>query len=378
MNLLNLDTSELTLHRYPSTNDPNLQAWDAADEYLLSELTAEQLQTAAAQGAILILNDSFGALACGLANYQPISICDSLLSQEATRRNWQTNELENHPLHLQDMLAPLPAAPSLVIIKVPKTLAMLEYQLLRLRDVVTPDTRIIAAGKVKEIHNSTLALFEQILGTTKTSLARKKARLIYTQVEDRPAIVNPYPTIWPLDNTDYQIANHANVFARASLDIGARFLLENLPRQKRGVMVDLGCGNGVLGLMALEYNPEAELLFLDESYMAVASSQLNVEQNRPQDLARCRFQVGHSLNGIDSNSIDVILCNPPFHQLQTITDDIAWQMFRDAKRCLKRGGELWIVGNRHLDYHIKLKRLFGGTECIASNSKFVILRTINR
>ena len=31
-------------------------------------------------------------------------------------------------------------------------------------------------------------------------------------------------------------------------------------------MVDLGCGNGVLGLMALEYNPEAELLFLDESY----------------------------------------------------------------------------------------------------------------
>ena len=378
MNLLNLETSELTLHRYPATNDPNLQAWDAADEYLLRELTAEQLQNAASQGPILILNDSFGALTCALAHYQPIAISDSLLSQEATRRNWQTNELEELPLHLQDALAPLPTAPSLVLIKVPKTLAMLEYQLLRLRDVVTPDTRIIAAGKVKEIHNSTLALFEQILGTTKTSLARKKARLIYTQVEDRPAIVNPYPTVWPLDNSDYQIANHANVFARASLDIGARFLLENLPRQKRGVMVDLGCGNGVLGLMALEYNPEAELLFLDESYMAVASSQLNVEQNRPQDLARCRFQVGHSLNGIDSNSIDVILCNPPFHQLQTITDDIAWQMFRDAKRCLKRGGELWIVGNRHLDYHIKLKRLFGGTECIASNSKFVILRTINR
>ena len=378
MNLLNLETSELTLHRYPSTNDPNLQAWDAADEYLLRELTTEQLQNAASQGPILILNDSFGALTCGLAHYQPIAFSDSLLSQEAIRRNWQTNELEELPLHQQDMLAPLPAAPSLVLIKVPKTLAMLEYQLLRLREVVTQETRIIASGKVKEIHNSTLSLFEQILGTTKTSLAWKKARLIYPQVEERPVIANPYPTVWPLDNTDYQIANHANVFARASLDIGARFLLEHLPRQKRGLMVDLGCGNGVLGLMALEYNPEAELLFLDESYMAVASSQLNVEQNRPQDLARSRFQVGHSLNGIDSNSVDVIICNPPFHQLQTITDDIAWQMFRDAKRCLKRGGELWIVGNRHLDYHIKLKRLFGGAECIASNSKFVILRSLNR
>ena len=223
MNLLNLETSELTLHRYPATNDPNLQAWDAADEYLLRELTAEQLQNAASQGPILILNDSFGALTCGLAHYQPIAISDSLLSQEATRRNWQTNELEELPLHLQDALAPLPTAPSLVLIKVPKTLAMLEYQLLRLREVVTAETRIIAAGKVKEIHNSTLALFEQILGSTKTSLAWKKARLIYPQVEDRPAITNPYPTVWPLDNTDYQIANHANVFARASLDIGARF-----------------------------------------------------------------------------------------------------------------------------------------------------------
>jgi 23S rRNA (guanine1835-N2)-methyltransferase len=168
------------------------------------------------------------------------------------------------------------------------------------------------------------------------------------------------------------------VFSRSSLDIGARLLLDNLPRQKSGVIVDLGCGNGVLGLMALEYNPEAELLFLDESYMAVASSQLNVEQNRPQDLARSSFQVTHAMKGIDSSSVDVIICNPPFHQLQTITDDIAWQMFCDAKRCLKRGGELWIVGNRHLDYHIKLKRLFGGAECIASSSKFVILRSINR
>ena len=47
-----------------------------------------------------------------------------------------------------------------------------------------------------------------------------------------------------------------------------------------------------------------------------------------------------------------------------------------AKRCLQYGGELRIVGNRHLDYHHKLKKLFGNCTLIASNQKFVVLRAV--
>ncbi len=48
----------------------------------------------------------------------------------------------------------------MVLIKVPKTLALLEQQLRALRKVVTPDTRIIAGAKARDIHTSTLELFE--------------------------------------------------------------------------------------------------------------------------------------------------------------------------------------------------------------------------
>lgn len=65
-----------------------------------------------------------------------------------------------------------------MLIKIPKTLALLEQQLRALRLVVTPQTRIIAGAKARDIHNSTLELFEKILGTTTTTLAWKKARLI--------------------------------------------------------------------------------------------------------------------------------------------------------------------------------------------------------
>ena len=61
-----------------------------------------------------------------------------------------------------------------MLIKIPRTLALLEHQLRQLRDVVTPETVIIAGARAKDIHTSTLQLFERILGPTKTSLAWKK------------------------------------------------------------------------------------------------------------------------------------------------------------------------------------------------------------
>ncbi|MSE19572.1 23S rRNA (guanine(1835)-N(2))-methyltransferase, partial [Pantoea agglomerans] len=77
----------------------------------------------------------------------------------------------------------------------------LEHQLRAIREVVTPDTVILAAARAKEIHNSTLQLFEQIIGETKTSLAWKKARLIYSQFS-KPELREATPTlVWPLDGT---------------------------------------------------------------------------------------------------------------------------------------------------------------------------------
>ncbi|MNP23795.1 Ribosomal RNA large subunit methyltransferase G [compost metagenome] len=57
-----------------------------------------------------------------------------------------------------------------------------------------------------------------------------------------------------------------------------------------------------------------------------------------------------------------------------VGDFLAWRMFQQAQRALVPGGQLWIVGNRHLGYHAKLKRLFRGVEQVAANPKFVVLK----
>jgi len=370
MSQVELNACELTLERYPPMpEEAPLQAWDAADEYLLQDLPQ-------ADGPTLIFNDAFGALTCALAARNPWSISDSFIAQQAARHNLHLNQISPDSVTFQDSLAPLPAAPGLVLIKIPKQLALLEQQLRALRTVVTPQTRIIAGAKARDIHNSTLALFEKILGPTTTSLAWKKARLIYGSVTLPALPAAPETLNWKLDGTSWTIHNHANVFSRTGLDIGARFFMAHLPENVEGEMADLGCGNGVIGLTLLAQNPQAQVTFVDESYMALGSSRLNVEQNLPDALPRCEFVVNNALAGIEPDRFHAVLCNPPFHQQHAITDHIAWQMFNDARRCLKYGGELRVVGNRHLDYYRKLKKVFGNCTTIATNNKFVVLKAV--
>ncbi|EBU7966902.1 23S rRNA (guanine(1835)-N(2))-methyltransferase RlmG [Salmonella enterica subsp. enterica serovar Agona] len=364
----------LTLKRFPQTDDVNpLLAWEAADEYLLQQLDETEIR-----GPVLILNDTFGALSCALAEHSPYSIGDSYLSELGTRENLRHNGIAESSVTFLDSTADYPQAPGVVLIKVPKTLALLEQQLRALRKVVTAQTRIIAGAKARDIHTSTLELFEKVLGPTTTTLAWKKARLInctfsHAQLADAPQTLS-----WKLEDTGWTIHNHANVFSRTGLDIGARFFMQHLPENLDGEIVDLGCGNGVIGLSLLAKNPQAKVVFVDESPMAVDSSRLNVETNLPEAFERCEFMINNALSGVEPFRFNAVFCNPPFHQKHALTDNIAWEMFHHARRCLKINGELYIVANRHLDYFHKLKKIFGNCATIATNNKFVILKAVKQ
>ncbi|MCK5665173.1 MAG: class I SAM-dependent methyltransferase, partial [Thiotrichaceae bacterium] len=241
-------------------------------------------------------------------------------------------------------------------------------------DMLKLDTQVIVAGMVKNLPPSVWQTLERLVGATVPSRAVKKARLIYaTPDAGRVIPANPYPICYKLENTDYQICNHANVFSHQRLDIGTRFFLENLPQnEKYQQVVDLGCGNGIVGLIFAAKNPGAELHFVDESFMAVASAQQNFSHAFKSRSAM--FQAGDALTDFSANTLDLVLCNPPFHQQNTIASHIAKRMFKQAKNKLRSGGELWVIGNRHLGYQVSLKKYFAKVELLASNAKFIIIK----
>jgi 16S rRNA (guanine1207-N2)-methyltransferase len=367
MPLLDTPFAQLDLIRQPEQQNEPLQAFDAADEYLLAYLAEQQPD---AQTRVLVLNDGFGALAASLAGkVQVTSSGDSFLALQALEKNLVRNGLPFDAVPIVPASEALAGPFDRVLVKVPKTLALLEEQLIRLQGQLAPGAQVIAGAMPRAAGD----LMERYIGSVQASLAVKKARLLIATPQQRPPAVSPYPTRYALDEPNIELLNHANVFCREGLDIGTRAFLPHLPKNLGSARVaDLGCGNGVLAIASALQNPEARYTLVDESYMAVQSAAENWRAALGEREVVVR--AGDGLAGQDAQSLDVVLCNPPFHQQQVVGDFLAWRMFQQAREALVVGGALYIVGNRHLGYHSKLARLFRGVEQVAATPKFVILK----
>ncbi|MCK5726301.1 MAG: methyltransferase [Thiotrichaceae bacterium] len=356
------------LQRLPNDHSDQLLPWNAADEYLINTLDEKDLLKTHLN--ILLINDQFGSLASALNQHSLQHWSDSSTSHHACRLNLEHNQLAPNIQYIASTDIPS-IQPDIVLIKIPKSIDLLKDQLIRIKALINKETTLITAGMVKHISPNILKIFNHIIGTSTQSLAKKKARLIFTKADNTQNIKPSYPQRQNMPELGLELHHHANVFSKSKLDMGTRFLLqhfEQLPTAQH--IVDLGCGNGVLGIMAKQQQPDSQITFIDESYMAIDSAKQNyasaINDESAQFIAKDELL-------LEPQSVDLVLCNPPFHHEHIITNHIAWQMFEQSHRVLRKGQSLWCVANRHLNYHSNLKHLFGNCKTIAMNKKFVIL-----
>lgn len=378
------------LERYPFDAREKLRAWDAADEYLLNTLIEHLPQWIPDNARILVFNDQFGALGISLRKFLPVamnawqgeivSVSDSWIANAGSIENQKRNGLDAEtscsPLEL-------PEGPfDLLLYKLPKNLAYFEDMLQRFRVLLKPGAMVIGAAMVKYLPASVQPMLTAKIGSTSASLAWKKARVLVSQCDtQQPGHSGPAIASYSLPEYELVLRSFSNVFSRQQLDIGTRLFLPVIPQLQHSalsgeppVIVDLACGNGVVGLVAARRNPTARLILTDESAMANASAKENFMAYFPE--REVSFMQTDALRGVEKASADWVLCNPPFHEQNAVGDHIATRMFRQAKDVLKPGGRFLIVGNRHLGYHLKLKRLFGNVHVEASNQKFVVLCSV--
>lgn len=346
------------IKRYPLRKNDLLQGWDAADELLLQHMQELELKGK----RILIVNDHFGALSCGLAEFDCTTYTDSYVSYMGILQN------SAQKIRAINKLSELSGKYDFVLIQIPKNMSFLEDILATLTNHLHAQSKVICGAMIKHLSPTSFDLLQKYIGKTTTCLAQKKARLVFADFE-LSATPSPFPKNVTLDSFETPFVHHSNLFSRDKLDIGTRFFLEHIPKGNFESILDLGCANGIIGIRAKMQNPNAKIFFSDESSMSIESAKTNYA-NHFKDQAN--FFWTNCFEGQSNNFLDLVLCNPPFHQGTTIGDFIAMQMFNDSYHSLKSGGILRVIGNSHLGYQVKLKKIFGNSKTVATNNKFVI------
>ncbi|WP_100639483.1 class I SAM-dependent methyltransferase [Marinobacter salexigens] len=370
--VLDLPGGSLTLIR-PGTDDPSLRAWSAADELLLQE--AYSHLSAKPDSRVLIVDDQYGALTLGLSCFAPDAVADSAQLGPALALNAAFNPQCPTPTQVFSWLQPPVGAYDLILLKIPREADYLAWLLRWGNGALRQNGLILAAGMIKHLPARSVDVFAKAVEVQSAGRAVKKARLITCSRGE--ASLDGWPGNWKgyeLENSGMRVNAMPAVFAREKLDIGTRLLLPHIKPALQSCcpgarVLDLACGNGVLGLSALAVRADVEVTFSDVSSQAVLSARSNVQAAFSHAKALFLHADGVAREG---GPFERILLNPPFHEGGVVGDHIALRLFEQAAQNLSESGRLLMVGNRHLGYHKSLRRFFPEVRQLDANPKFVV------
>ncbi|EME19604.1 class I SAM-dependent methyltransferase [Rhodococcus triatomae] len=366
-----------TLRRHPDVEAPNLYAVDGADRLILDEAAAAL--AGAGAGEVVVVGDHYGALTLGaVAGFGASDVRvhqDPLTGELALAANAERAGLAG--AYRQCPLGEeLLAGARVVLAQLPRSLAALTEIAEVVARYADPSVVVYAGGRDKYLTHAFNDVLATCFADVHATRGRQKSRVL---VAAKPT---PVPSSFPrherLAELDLEVVAHGAAFAGATLDIGTRYLLDFLPATDPAACtaVDLGCGTGILAVTLARLRPDVRVVATDQSAAAVASAAATAAANGVAD--RVTVLRDDVMSTLASDSVDLIVCNPPFHVGAAVHTGAAESMFRAAGRVLRPGGELWTVYNSHLAYRSILRAVIGETEQMGRNPKFTVTRTVAR
>ena len=136
-------------------------------------------------------------------------------------------------------------------------------------------------------------------------------------------------------------------------------------------VLDIGCGNGIIGKLLIGQRKWNAAVMIDDSYLAIASTEMNLSESEG-------FKViaQYNLDSFEKEQFDLVITNPPFHFEYEVDPSIAIQLMSDTHRILSNRGRLVIVANRHLNYKSQLSKYYSEVNIINENYKFIIYEAL--
>jgi 16S rRNA (guanine1207-N2)-methyltransferase len=280
--------------------------------------------------------------------------------------------------------SPVPAVDGAAILSPPDR-DLARRWLLETRAALAPGGRLCLAGANAEGIRSVISDAARLFGTPQRKGYGQKQRFAVFVAGESPDPMPAWaskpgiaPGTWEpfaveTGNGPVDLVTQAGVFAGAKIDAGTRLLLDALPVRIEGRVLDIGCGAGVIGIVAAHRGATA-VDMTDANLLAVQAAAENI---RRQSLDTCRAFASDVFDAVGDTRYDLIVSNPPFHQGKTVDYSVPDRLIAEAPVHLTEGGSLLIVANAFLAYGKRMERVFERVETVVATKQYHVLRAFS-
>lgn len=169
-----------------------------------------------------------------------------------------------------------------------------------------------------------------------------------------------------INGISLQLETSPALFSPNAVDAGTLAMLSFAEFAPDDKILDLGCGSGVVGILAARRIGAGRVVLCDLSEEAVRISRLNAARNGVPDV---HVYVSDGLTGVPESGFTQILSNPPYH-----TDfKVAKSFIEDGYKRLLPGGRMLMVTKRKDWYRNKLAAVFGGVTVKESAGYYIFI-----
>jgi len=370
-------TLELDDTTYRLVSKPGIVSWNRVDP--ATRLLAQTLAPAPT-AAVLVLgcgNGLLGLIAAGrVPQGRVLLVDDSCVAVEAAQRTLALNEVTNAEVRLGEEAAIRGSAFDLVALALPKGRETTLRALADAAAALRIGGRLLLAGPTRGGIKSAVARMKALFGNAEVLRIKSRHRVAVSIKRTSIAVSPPAPyteITAEVRGQTVRFVSRPGVFAGLDLDQGTRVLIEALQLRPTDVVLDLGCGSGVIGLVAARLCPQGHVTLVDSSCTAVEAARRTLALN---GITNAEVLLSDCASAVFDRKFDVVATNPPFHQGFGVAYDVAHQFILDAGRVLRRGGRLYLVANRFIRYDNWIEERFGNVTTVYQDNRYRVLRAI--
>jgi len=264
----------------------------------------------------------------------------------------------------------------LVILLFPKSKAELAFTLATIAPYLAENSKVLLVGEKKGGIQSTPKLTQHFLNNCQKIDTARHCWLFAGIVQNEQLTKKFTLDEWfkkyeiTIDNIRLTIASLPGVFSQQKLDVGTSLLLNNLPKNITGEVLDFGCGAGVISCFIGKKHLKSILSLLDVSALALTSAERTLSLNGLQGTV---FP-SNSLSNVKER-YQYIVSNPPFHQGVNTHYQATEDFLSGIKEHLKTKGIVTIVANSFLRYQPIMQQHIGNTEVHIKAQGFTIYQS---